>query len=196
MSNRETWLHAAIERMRPWFEELGIELPPVKVSVSFPATGWKGRAIGECHYAASDGVPQLLVHPSIVEPHEVLAIVLHELVHAALGPGKGHGPEFRRLATSLGLTGKMTATVASEELEWSLRRLGKGLGAFPHASLVGGRAGGRKTQSTRMIKVMCSENPICPTLEDGGYTIRTTRKWLDLYGAPKCPRCDERMMEA
>lgn len=49
------------------------------------------------------------------------------------------------------------------------------------------RIGGKKKQSTRMIKASCPE---C------GYTVRVTRKWLDTAGAPICPACEEQMKES
>ncbi|MEU5878159.1 transcription elongation protein SprT [Spirillospora sp. NPDC047279] len=175
--------------MTPWFEELQHEVPEVYVSVSFPSTGAKGRAIGQCHYTSKDGRPHLLIHPYLDNPIEVLATLLHEVVHAALPVGTQHGPAFKKLATGLGLTGQMTATVPTQELVGSLAAMVlRGLGPYPHAALQGGV--GRKKQTTRMIKL------VCPVQhgedETKTYTLRMTRSWIEDMGAPTCP-CGEVM---
>ena len=58
-------------------------------------------------------------------------------------------------------------------------------GDYPHGAL-NSLPDGTKKQSTRLVKVLC---PGC------GYTLRTTRKWLDERGAPICP-CNLKPMEA
>jgi hypothetical protein len=50
------------------------------------------------------------------------------------------------------------------------------LGPYPHAALKPGTRIGK--QGTRMLKLIC---PI------HGYTLRTTRKWLEELGFPSCP---------
>jgi hypothetical protein len=183
---REGWLHAAIEYMRPWFAEQAAEIPGVYVSVGFPSTGARSARIGECHYSGEDGKPQLFIHPGIKDSARVLDVLIHELCHAALPVGTQHGAAFGRLARGLGLTGKMTATVSTPELRWALNRVvSRGLGPYPHAELVTG-SGGRKKQTTRMLKVVC---------EADGFTVRMTRKWLDDMGSPVCP-CGQEMAEA
>lgn len=194
--NRETWLHAAVDRMTPWFEEQGHKVPLLRVAVSFPTTGAKGAAIGQCHVGSVDGVPQLMIHPAIDDGVRALDILLHEVVHAVVGVDAQHGAPFGRLARSLGLTGKMTATVATPELAWNLERMVRlGLGPYPHARL-DHRDILRKKQTTRMVKVFCG-NGFCDSWVDpdkfGGYTVRTTRMWLDKFGPPVCPVCQEAM---
>lgn len=104
----------------------------------------------------------------------MLDVLVHELVHAADDCRSGHKGAFRRLATAIGLTGRMTATVAGPELAARLHALAEELGPYPHAAL---DASMRKKQSTRMLKVVC---PDC------GYAVRTTNKWLEI-GVPTCP---------
>ena len=86
------------------------------------------------------------------------------------------------MATSLGLEGKMTATVAGADLKVKLDALAAKLGPYPHAALTPGMRTGK--QGTRMLKVTCPED---------GYTLRATRKWLDM-GLPTCP-CGTEMTE-
>jgi hypothetical protein len=187
--NREAWLQAAVALATPMFESLGYAVPEVRVACGFPsrnATGARSRRIGECWSsdAAGDKRSQIFVSPLLDDVTEVLATLVHELVHAVVGNKAGHGSPFKRCALAVGLEGKMTATTAGAALcarfaEWLAT-----LGAYPHARL---SAMTRTKQSTRLIKCACDE---C------GYTVRTTAKWIETLGAPICPCNGERMAVA
>jgi hypothetical protein len=173
--NREEWLQTLTERMRGWY---GGELPEtVHVSVGFPSSGMCGKAMGECWHAqaSADSAPQVYVHPKIADATEVAAIMAHELVHACR-PDAKHGPAFKALATRVGLTGRMTSTVASDALRDRLAAIVDEIGPYPHPCL-SAHSSGRKKQSTRLLKVQC---PGCD------YTVRITQKWIDT-GLPVCP---------
>ena len=183
--NRETWLIDATTRLAEKIGAQGAKLPEVRVSVGFPKTGGKGNSvIGQCWAgeASEDKRPQIFIHPTLTESTRVLDVLLHELVHATLGAGFGHGKEFKHLATALGLTGKMTATTASEDLKIALSEIVTEIGEYPHAKL-DANSGTTKKQSTRMIKCTC---------EDCGYIAYTTRKWLEI-SAPLCPCSGDQM---
>ena len=75
------------------------------------------------------------------------------MVHGTLGAGFGHGKEFRTLATSIGLVGKMTATEPGPIFKTRTKHILKTLGAYPHKKL--DVTIGAKIQTTRMIKVTC-----------------------------------------
>ena len=75
--------------------------------------------IGECWVAeaSSRGYVEVFISPvldQVAGVQGVLVTLRHELIHAA--GRRGHGKEFKVLAVELGLTGPMTATVASSEL--------------------------------------------------------------------------------
>ena len=183
-STREAWLVAAIEQLRPLFEEHGAEIPAVRVSVGWPGgRGKKNGVIGQCWHgaAAADGVAQVFVSPVLDDGLRVLDVLAHELIHAIHGPGVGHKGAFAKLAKAIGLEGKMTATVAGETLAGHLGILLSKLGAYPHAALAQGDEGavGPKEQGTRMIKAECPHGT--------GYKVRMTRQWIDEVGAPICP---------
>lgn len=189
VETRETWLQLLVAECRPVFADAGHELPPVRISVGFTSKGARSNRIGECWYggATNDGVPQLFLHPKLATAEDVAHVVVHELCHAALGPEAKHGPAFKRLATHLGLGGRMTATVATPVLDAWLGPVLARTGAYPHAALVAGGSGtstGPK-QTTRMLKVQCPED---------GYVARVARSWLDI-GAPTCP-CGTPLEEA
>jgi hypothetical protein len=105
----------------------------------------------------------------------VLDVLAHELIHA-IEPTAGHGAAFKRIALGIGLTGKMTATVAGPELAARLAVYAAELGEYPHAQLNPG-ASGIKKQGTRLLKASC---------ESCGYVCRVTAKWVEAVGAPLC----------
>lgn len=177
--NRETWLENASALIAEWATERGVDLPKVPVSVGFPLgrarPSAKGGAhtIGQCHYTATDGVPQVYISPVLHEGPRVLDVLAHELIHAAL-PDAGHRAPFTRAARALDLQGKPSATVAGDEFKEQAAGWMTTLGDYPHAAI---DLTAIKKQTTRMLKVEC---PCC------GYTVRTTQKWLDM-GTPACP---------
>lgn len=189
-ANREAWLIRVIEDyLHPLFASHGYNLPTVRVSVGFPKAS--ARAIGQCWgtKATKDQAAQIFLSPTIDDGVQVLATLIHELCHAIDDCEHGHKRPFAKIAKTLGLTGKMTATTAGEELRILLHRILDDMGDYPHAALRTGVEGGvgPKKQTTRMLKVECGNT---------GYTARTTRKWLDEYGAPLCPCCGVQMEEA
>ena len=154
-TTREEWLQAATALLEPLFEGTPANPHPVRVSVGFPA-GSRGRnkAIGQCHYAADDAVPQVFIHPELVDPVRVLDVLAHELAHAYLPAGTGHKGHFVTTVRALGLEGKATATVAGEAFKVDALEVAEALGPYPHARLTYDNAAGKK-QTTRQIKVEC-----------------------------------------
>lgn len=176
METREAWLQEAVALMRPYVRErAGLDVPTVAVSVGFPHGRGGRHAIGQCFYTTADDVPALFVHPSLDDAGRVLDVLLHEALHAALGGGVGHRRPFADAATACGLAGKPTATVAGDDLVPVLDGWLATLGPYPHARV---NTSDVKKQTTRMLRVSCP---------DDGYTVRTTRKWLDEMGTPSCP---------
>lgn len=188
---REQYLLAAVEAVRPIFTRAGATIPPVHVSTGWPSsrgTSQKRKALGECwdKTASADTVAQIFISPWLSDclnarpPGDdgcgVLPVLVHELVHAVLGTEAGHGPKFRKLALAVGLEGKMTSTNAGAQLVEELKAIMPALGDYPHAKLDLTKSG-RKKQGTRMIKCECAE---CQ------YTVRTTKKWLEM-AVPECP---------
>ena len=175
METREAWLQEAVALMRPYVRErAGLDVPAVAVSVGFPYGRGGRHAIGQCHYQTADKVPALFVHPGLDDGGRVLDVLLHEALHAAL-PEVGHRKAFASAAASCGLAGKPTATVAGEALVPVLGGWLATLGPYPHARVDTSKV---KKQTTRMLRVSCP---------DDGYTVRTTRRWLDAMGTPSCP---------
>jgi len=180
---REQWLMGAADTMRKdLFLRNDETVPTVKISVGFPGGGNARKRIGECWdpEASEDKISQVFISPILDDSVRVLDVLAHELIHA-IYPKAGHKGPFKRVAKKIGLTGKMTATVAGPELEKELKKMASKLGHYPHSKL---NLNDRKKQKTRNLKCIC---------QDCGYTARTANKWLELLGAPICPCNDEQM---
>jgi len=179
--NREAWLNAAVTSMAEWFAEVDVELPAIRVSCAWSKRPGKGIAWCWKRERSADGTNEIQVSPEKDDPAEVLAALVHEVIHATDDCASKHSGYFKTIAANLGLTGKMTATVPNDELSSRITALAHNLGPYPHAAL-NPNAEAKDKQTTRMIKVVCPEE---------GYTVRTTRKWIDV-GLPLCP-CGNRM---
>jgi SprT-like family len=188
---REEWLEGAVEEMIPQFRAAGYTIPKVHVSVGWPSVrsmSSKQPRIGECwdKTASADKVAHVFISPrldDVTGEWGVVSTLVHEIVHAVVGCKAGHGAEFRKCALAVGLEGKMTATVAGEDLMEHIKKWAKDLGEFPHAK-INPLMKPTKKQSTRLIKCEC---------EACGYVVRTTRKWLEEIGAPLCA-CNKKAM--
>lgn len=185
---RECWLESAALLLAADFKSIGFPLPAkIKISVGFPsksALAVRKQRIGECWdgSATTDNIAQVFITPLIDDSIKVLDVLTHELVHAAVGTKCGHKGAFIKAAKAIGLTGKMTETVAGPELLTRLNAIVSCLGPMPHARLIAG--GKDKKQSTRLIKAAC---------EKDDYIVRLSRKTLSL-GTPICPVCHEHMI--
>lgn len=187
---REEWLNEAVLRLRPYFERAGHPIPErVRVTCGFPskmALSKKKRRIGECwsNKNSADQHFEILITPLLDDTLEVVAILVHELCHAAVGLEHGHKKPFVVCARALHLEGKPTATFGGEAFK---REVFEPLRAslthrdYPHGAL-SAFGSDRKVQTTRLLKCECNE---C------GYVARVTRKWIDELGAPVCPGCSE-----
>ena len=173
--NREAYLNYITDSyIRPHFASKGYTIPQnVRMSCSLTS---RKKHIGECwsSIASEDNTFEIFIAPKIADSNEVIAILIHELIHATVGLQAGHGKEFKQCALSVGLEGKMTSTTASPDLVDQINIWIAESGEYPHAPLTQSNI---KKQSTRMIKCVCLE---CD------YQVYTSRKWLDI-AMPTCP---------
>lgn len=183
-ATREEWLHAAANVIREWFPEEFPVPEKIRLSVGF-AKGAKTNSIGWCYRksAAEDEIHQIFVSPSLTDTVEILAVLVHEMVHAATD-GHGHDKVFGKVARALGLEGKLTATVAGEELAKDLKELATDLGDFPHGKLTHVKTFKGK-HNKYQTKLVCQSCPFeIPSV---------ARKKLEEFGAPE--HCGEEMVE-
>lgn len=183
---REEWLTQAVDLYRPYFEAEGHTIPDeIKISVGW-SKGAKKGTLGTCWASTSSEDKKsshIFITPEVRDEFTVLAILAHELVHAVDDCSSQHKGAFIRIAKSIGLLPKWTATTAGPDLIVQIDKMGELLPLYPHVKLVPGTKIAKQT--TRMIKVQCYEDE---------YTVRMTRKWLDEMGAPVCP-CGRTMEE-
>jgi hypothetical protein len=187
--SRETWLRVATNELRPLFEQAGYPLPAdMRFAIAFPSSGRNGSRVGECWHspASADGSFEIIIRADLAEPGDVLAVLVRELVHAALPPEDNHGKRYKAAAVKIGLEGKMRAATPGHFLQERLNALAGDLGPLPHAALnINWRAIDKpKKQGTRMLKAEC------PGVdgEPCGYAVRLAAKWLRDVGPPHCPK--------
>ena len=179
---REAWLNEAAAEMKAWVLDSGAGkryLDPF-ISVGFPK-GSRGKsdsnAIGQCWDKQTSGDKErahIFIIPTMTKAEDILAVLLHELVHASVGNKCGHRGAFKQCAKAVGLEGKTTATVPGELLKLRIKMLAKALGEYPHPGI---EMLPRGSKGSRLLKVSC---PAC------GCIIRMTRKWIDEVGPPTC----------
>jgi hypothetical protein len=155
---REEWLMTAIQLFRPIFAERGYIIPEkVKATVGYPSNGGRGKVIGECHCctASAGGFHEIFIRPDLADEQRILGVLVHELIHAAIGVEHKHNPRFKKAMLALCLEGKPTATTEGEPFRRMVLPVLSELGPIPHKAL---SLNGKKKQKTRMLKVEC---PCC-----------------------------------
>lgn len=189
---REQYLHAASREIeRVFLRPRGLALPDrYAVSCGFPKGGHGGRdvAIGQCWSPeVSQGrVHEVFISPALAGANEVLATLLHEIVHAVVGISQGHKGKFRTLARECGLRGKLTATYVPEATICGglLARMSDRLGTYPHRALVPVRRVGKGGSGWVRYRSVNIE----------GYAVVVSPRMVEEHGAPLDPQGEE--MEA
>jgi hypothetical protein len=180
VDTREAWLILFAERyLWPRIVATGGQRPEkYRVSVGFPRgrRGSKGHAVGQCwgREASADQAFEVFISPEL-SAEEAVGVLAHELVHIAAGLHCGHGAPFRKIATRIGLTGSMRATVAGTGLAADIAAWIAAEAPYPHAPLSALHSPQRP--GSRLLKTFC---------EGCGYTLRVTRQWLEI-APPVCP---------
>ena len=184
-ANRESWLQKAADLLLGRVLEAGGDKPSkLRVSCGWPSkralptASSAQRTLGQAWYseASEDAAREVFISPALAEECRVMDVLLHELIHACLPSDAGHGPAFQKIMRDVGLAGKPTATVASDELLDELRVLAHELGRYPHEKL-DLEPGPRKPG--RMVKGYC---PDCETILYG-----SRASWDNAL--PNCGNC-------
>jgi predicted Zn-ribbon and HTH transcriptional regulator len=177
-TTRELWLQNAVDLVSPIFKNKGYTIPKVQVSCGFPSTGNKSKHVGQCWGKSStnDGTNQLFISPVLDEPVQVLDTLVHELVHAVDDCLHHHGPEFKKIATDVGLQGLMREASAGPWLLEQLTAISRQLGKYPHSKINLAHSSSKKTGPRPRAK--CKK---C------GYEVTPLKKWLHM-GPPLCPK--------
>ncbi len=184
--NREKWLNNLAQAMeRQVFRPLGYKLPKYRVSCSWPGGGSALSRIGECwsRGCSADGTVEMMVSPKLADTMRVAGVLAHEMVHAAVGNECGHRGPFKKLATQIGLTGKMTATEEGPEFIAALEPILAKMGPYPHAQLAPVT---KKKSQQRLLKLTCAD-PECRAHRD--FLVYSNRRQVETWGMPLCPVC-------
>ena len=112
---------------------------------------------------------EITVRVDIHDAVDVLSILGHELIHAALDCKGGHGKTFQRAFYLMGYVNDPKSHAVGEGLRTEYATLAASLGDYPSADGLA-VAARKKKQTTRMIKCEC---PTC------GFIFRTTAKWAE-----------------
>ena len=176
---RQRWLEGVVADLRPHFAKAGYSIPDkVRVSIGW-GYGAAEKIAGQCWpaSASSDKHYELFISPASKDSADIIGTLAHELVHAVDDNKHGHKGPFKQIALAIGLEGKMTSTTNGPPMVEFAERFIKAHGAYPAGSLL--KTGRGKKQSTRLIKCECVQ-------EGCGYIVRTTRKWIEEKGPPRC----------
>jgi hypothetical protein len=158
-TTREAWLMDALPSLVHLLDQAGapaFPLPLISVGFPFGKRGGKTvKAIGQCWTLSDQERAHIFVHPCLDEAVLVLDVLMHELVHAAVGCTHGHRGPFVTLARAVGLEGPAPQAMAGETLRAKLRAIVGRVGPFPHRALDPQELAKRKRQGTRMRKYTC-----------------------------------------
>lgn len=182
-TTREGWLLEAVGEIKSrMFDPLNLELPKI-VRVS-PGFCGGTKAIGMCvkPECADDASTSMFVDPLLADPVEVLAVLIHELVHAhcfALGLDCGHKGKFVKIIRELGLEGKPTATIVvpGSALHQTCIAMAMKLGDYPHAPV---RRKTKPRPKHNWISYISTVNE--------EYIVRANRNTVEEFGPPRDPQ--------
>lgn len=183
---REAWLLFAVDAVAPIFAEKGYTVPRVRVSCAIPSTSVRGSAVGQCwnRQMSADQVNEIFISPVHANPVEVLDVLVHELVHAVDDCANRHGKEFKKIALTVGLVGKMREASAGPQLRFRLSEIAvqlvKQWGPYPHAAL--------RVPRALFSSPKPSPKAACPAC---GFRVSMLMKYLDpcpLILIALCPR--------
>lgn len=182
---REQWLNAAAKKLQTQFFARTDHPIPGKLRVSCGFAFRSPKAIGQCWSpkSSTDETTEMFICPTQSDPVRVLDILLHEMIHAAVGVEEGHKGNFRKMALDFGLRGKMTATYAEEgsDLHKRLMKLASSLGQYPHSALAKKGGGAMRTPKREHISLKSETEGY----ED--YRIGMLKALFEEFGAPSDP---------
>jgi hypothetical protein len=177
--NREAWLSACVEQCRDLlFKPRDLWLP---TALRISAGLCPGKAIGVCmdpECAADEGT-EIFVDPKLTDAIEIIAVVVHELVHASVGLEWKHKGKFVEVIRDLGLAGKPTATYIEpgSELYHTANGIAVKLGPYPGVQLT--RKPKEQKKKHAWISYISANNP--------EYIVRANSNTVAEYGPPKDP---------
>lgn len=174
---REAWLEKMMPYVTTHFESVGYKVPKdIRVSCGWPHKGGiakRKQRIGECWDSklTTDNHFLIFISPILDEPVKVVGVLIHEVVHAVVGLKVSHKKPFATCAAMVGLTAPWTGTGETDELKSTIKGWIAKVGPYPHGAIKP-RAMQAEQEKGRMLLLEC----------ECGLKIRSTQKWIDLYG--------------
>jgi hypothetical protein len=184
IKTREEWLVKGVSALRPIFKKHGSSIPTkIMVGCGWPRGG-KSEIIGQCFGKTwtTDETTHIFISPTQADEVGVLAVLAHELAHAAVGCEHGHRGEFKKVARAIGLEGKLTATFVSDKspLYLELKKIAAKLGKYPHSKMLPKKSvSGGGTGGGGWIRL------VSKTINT--YTLTISPKSIEAYGYPMDP---------
>lgn len=183
LTEREIWFNKALPLLDDLvFKPVKEKIPDlVRIGVG-SLNGRKTKTLGVCfsQAASEQKTIEITLNPTLNDTQEVLAVLCHEVIHAIdndlNGTGLwGHKGQFRKIALSIGLEGKMTSTVAGKDLTEKIDSIIEKIGKYPHATMKFLPA----KQGTRLLKILCG----C------SFSFRVSAKQANRMQVTDCPCC-------
>ncbi len=173
---RQEWLDRAlavlVSILRPQLPTLP---PTVAARDSWTSTGARGSSLSEVTRTPDGAHAVLTITPRVADARLAVAIMAHDLIHAATGPR--HGAPYRAAQRAAGLEGKPATCVPSPALWERLADVLEELGPLPMSALA---------LAPRALKKGAPRNGIILVCPRCGYRARVAAHWYAL-GAPLCP---------
>ena len=183
---REEYLQKAKDELNERvFKQAGYEIPDVKISCSWAlgTADTNKKTLGQCvpRSWSKANINEIMIVPTVDNSEQVIDTLAHELAHAVDDCKSGHGAGFKKICLAVGLNGssQMTYACAGDELKQTITEIVEDIGLYPHNEL---EINKRKKQTTRMLKVSCTE---CE------FSYRTSRKNIESMTNYTCNGCGE-----
>lgn len=193
INDREAWImelgdYIIADILGHICEPMGLPTPPVKYSVSYaPNTRAGSKRMGCCSIRAvsGGGYNEIFISPELdgSQSLEIMATVVHELIHAYLDCEDGHKGRFKKIAIKAGLDGPMPSTTASAPLLAILEGYLDVLGPIPHDAMNYKLRKAPKASGVNHT-IECSDNAC-------DFKFRTSQKQIDAMTSTTCLACQK-----
>lgn len=172
----DEYLRAAVDEVSAAITlRIGRVVPPVRVSVGFPAGGIRSNVEAQTfpRKMSLDGINEIFIRPTVHDAQNAIELLMVELVRAAYDgrgdTGKRVNASLEKVGFNVSSLGKLTAYVPSPALRMEIKGLADSLGAYPREEGLNIVLLQAKKQTTRMVRIECTS---C------GYTFRTSDRWI------------------
>ena len=188
-ANREEWLNAAVDELRPFFSSRGYTLPAeIRVACAYPTNAKRSgfKVLGECipNTNSADGHWEIYISPVLDKPNLVARTLISQLCRTAKGAYAITNQAYAKVAEAMHILPSGTTSSPFKEVTHgnefitAYQDIIDSLGVYPHGKV---DISIHKSQGTRMLLAKC---PTCQC------SIRMTAKWVyNAHGDVELPTC-------